>query len=72
MKIFVKAKPGAKEEKVKKIDETHFAVAVKEPAKEGRATEAIARALAGYFGVAPSRVRLLSGFVSRQKVFEII
>jgi len=28
MKIFVKAKPGAKEEKIEKIDETHYIVSV--------------------------------------------
>ncbi|PIV45904.1 hypothetical protein COS23_01900, partial [bacterium (Candidatus Moisslbacteria) CG02_land_8_20_14_3_00_36_53] len=31
MKIFVKAKPLAKESKVEKIDDTHFVVSVKEP-----------------------------------------
>lgn len=71
MKIFVKAKPNAKEEKVKKISETHFVVSVKEPPVQGRANEAIVKALAGYFGVASSRVKLISGFSSGQKIFEI-
>ena len=72
MKIFVKAKPLAKEEKVEKIDETNFIVAVKEPPKEGKANRAIAKALASHFNVAPSRVSLVSGFSSKQKVFEIL
>ncbi len=82
MKIFVKAKPLAKEERIEKIDpptpelrragEMHFIVAVKEPPKQGRANEAIARALAEHFGVVPSAVRLVSGFSSKQKVFEIL
>lgn len=71
MKIFVKAKPGAREEKVEKIDENNFAVSVKEPPVQGRANAAIARALAEHFKVGSSQVRLLSGFSSRQKVFEI-
>lgn len=72
MKIFVKAKPLAKEEKIEKIDEINFIVAVKEPPKGGKANRAITKALALYFNVAPSQVRLVSGSSSRQKVFEIL
>ena len=71
MKIFVKAKPGARKEFVEKIDETNFVVAVKEPAKEGRANWAIERALAQHFKVSPSQVRIISGQKSRQKLVEI-
>ena len=51
MKIFVKAKPNAKVERVEKIDETHFVVAVKEPPLRGKANAAIVSALAEYFGI---------------------
>jgi hypothetical protein len=71
MKIFVKAKPNAKEEFIKKIDGINFVVAVKEPPRKGKANAAIARLLAEYFNVAPSAVRLVSGFSAKQKVFEI-
>ena len=71
MKIFVKAKPGARKEFVEKIDETNFVVAVKEPAKEGRANWAVERALAQHFKVSPSQVRIISGQKSRQKLVEI-
>ena len=71
MKIFVAAKPGAREERVEEIDSTHFVVRVKEPAKEGRANWAVQRVLAKHLGIAPSHLRLLSGASSRQKVFEI-
>ena len=72
MRIFVKAKPLAKNESVKKINEFNFAVSVKEPPKNGQANEAIIKALAEYFNVSPSSVRLVSGFSSKQKTFEII
>lgn len=72
MKIFVKAKPNAKEEKVEKISETNFVVAVKEPLIRGKANAAIIKALAAHFGVASSCVRFVSGFSSKQKVFEIL
>src|SRR3989338_9497975 len=52
MKIFVKTKPRSKQERVEKIDETHFIVAVKEIPIEGRANKAIIKALADYFDVA--------------------
>lgn len=72
MRIFVKGKPGAKEERVERISENNFVVAVKEPAKEGRANWAIERALAKHFKVPVSQVRIISGQASRQKVFEIL
>ncbi len=72
MKIFVKAKPLARIESIEKIDETNFIVSVKEPPVEGKANRAIIRALADYFKIAPSRIRLTSGFSSKQKTFEIL
>ena len=72
MRINIKAKPAAWEEKVERIDENNFVVTVKEPPVEGRANVAIIKVLADYFQIAPSQVRLVSGFASRQKVFEII
>ena len=71
MRIFVKAKPSAKKESVEKIDEFHFAVSVKEPPKDGQANKAIVRALAEYFNVSSSAIRLVAGFSSKQKIFEI-
>jgi len=72
MKIFVKAKPNSKKEFVEKISETNLIVAVKEPPRDGKANRAIAKALVLYFNVAPSRINLISGFSSKQKVFEIL
>lgn len=72
MKIFVKAKPNSREESVERINEDHFVVAVKEPPVQGRANQAIIKALAGYFKVAVSRVRIISGYQSKEKIVEII
>ena len=83
MRITVKAKPRAKEEKVEQLTQPSlglegmkaetlvYKVSVKEAPEGGSANTAIARALAKHFGIAPSRVRLLSGHTSKQKVFEI-
>ena len=71
MKFFVKARPNSKAESIEKVDDTHFTVAVKEPQVKGRANVAISKALARHFGIAPSRVSLVSSFSSKQKVFAI-
>lgn len=71
MKINIKAKPGAKEERVERIDETNFSVWVKEPPIQGRANVAIIKALSKYFSISTTQIKLLSGFASKQKIFEI-
>ncbi len=86
MKISVKTKTRAQEEKVERLgqpslgfnqkDNTFkipfYKVSVKEAPEHGRANEAIVRALADYFHVPYSRVRLLSGQTSKNKIFEIV
>ena len=71
MRLFITAKPAASEDRVEQIDATHFLVSVKAPPRQGLANAAITRALAAFFSVAPVRVCLVSGFTSRQKVFDI-
>jgi uncharacterized protein YggU (UPF0235/DUF167 family) len=46
-------------------------IAVTAPPEGGRATDAARRLLAGALGVAPSRLRLLSGAAARDKVFRL-
>lgn len=72
MKIFVKAKPNSHEEKVEKIDEQNYVVSVKEPPVQGKANNAIRNALAVYFKVGSSQVKIISGYTSRQKTIEIL
>jgi len=71
MKIFVKAKPGAREEKVQKIDDSHYVVFVKELPEKGRANNAIKNALAVYFKTGSAYVKIISGFSSKNKIIEI-
>ena len=72
MKIFLSVKANVKKEEVKKIDETHFEVRVREPGREGRANEAVLEAMAEYLGIAKSALRIARGFGSRQKVLEVL
>lgn len=71
MKIFVKAKPGAKKEKIEESGKNNFTISVKEPADKGRANKSVIKALAAHFGIAPSRIRILSGHASRHKILEV-
>ena len=71
MLINVKAKPGAKENKIEKLDDEYFVVSVKEPPVQGRANVAIIKLLAGYFSVMPSNVAIISGHISRNKIVRI-
>lgn len=72
MKIFVRARPGSKEEKVQKVDEGHFVVSVKAPPVEGKANQAILELLSDYFKLPKARIRIVSGHTGRQKVIEIV
>lgn len=71
MKIFVRVKPNAKQEKIEKAGERDFLIWVKEKPQEGKANQAVIRVLAEYFGVLKSEVILLKGQTSREKVFEV-
>lgn len=71
MRIFVDAKPRARVEKIERVSENQLRVWVKEPPEDGRANEAILRAVAEYFHVPFSSVHLLSGHTARKKLVEI-
>lgn len=71
MRIYVKAKPRAHHDEVTKLSDNTYEVAVTAPPVDGLANRAIAHALADHLNVPPSQVRLVSGFTSRQKVFEV-
>lgn len=71
MKIFVKVKARAREEKIEKIDDANFKVWVRESAEKGRANQSVLRVLAEYFSVSQSEISIVSGLTSRKKVVEI-
>lgn len=84
MRIIVKAKPNAKKEHVELLSKLTlnfdntipepdvYKVLVKEPPVGGRANEAITKALAKHFNISSSKVILISGDFSKQKIFDIL
>ena len=71
MKIFVKAKPGARQERVEKINENSFSVFVKERPEKGKANLAVIKALAEFFKIPSSGVRIIKGQKSKNKIVEV-
>ena len=72
MKISAKIKPNSRHrEEVVVNDDGSLTIYTKAPAIEGRANLAAVKLVAKYYGVTPSRVRLVRGAASRNKVFAI-
>ncbi len=72
MNIVVTVKTRARKPGVHMIDEAHYSVSVAATPHEGAANEAVREALAEYIGIAQSRICLVKGARSKQKMFEIM
>lgn len=70
MKVFITVKPRSRKEKVEKTDDG-YVVYVKDPPVEFRANRAMIHLLSQYFGISKSRITILSGKKSKQKIVEI-
>ena len=71
MKINVRIKPRSKRPKVEKTEDG-YTVYVSEPPVENKANKALIEALSCHFDVPKSRVKLVSGLKSKNKVVEIV
>jgi uncharacterized protein YggU (UPF0235/DUF167 family) len=69
MKIYTLVKPSAKQDKINVVDESHFEIWTKAPAKENKANQATARLLASHFNIPKTSIELLRGAKSNHKVF---
>lgn len=71
MRLTVQVKPKKKKAFVEKIDDHYYIVSVLEPPVDGRANEAVIRALARYFHISPSAIILTSGHTAKMKTFTV-
>lgn len=69
--LTVRAQPGARTAGVLGVQAGALKVAVTAPPQDGRANAALVEVLADWLGVRRSRVELLTGQTSRNKVFLI-
>jgi len=67
----VKVNPSAKKEGVSVNANEMLEVAVAAPPEKGKANERLIELLAEHFGVAKSKIRIISEHTKRQKVVEI-
>jgi len=67
MKILINLKPASRKEEISKMDDSHYLVSVKPPAKNNQANLALINTLARYFGVSSDKVKIIGGHKSRQK-----
>lgn len=72
MKLFVQVKPNSKKPKIEKTSKDQFTLWVNAPALEGRANSAAVEALSEYLLVPKSRIRIVRGHKTRNKIVEII
>lgn len=70
MKIRVRVRPNSRTEEVSQ-DGDSLVIRVKEPPKEGKANRAVIKLLAEHFGVPQTRVSIVGGLRSKDKVIEI-
>jgi hypothetical protein len=70
--IEVRVKPSSRKgQQVQPDLDGSLLVYVREPAQEGKANQAVVKALADYYGVAKSNVQIISGHTSKYKRFLI-
>ena len=71
MRLTVKVKPSAKKEGISVSTNEMLEVAVSAPPEKGKANERLIELLAKHFGVAKSRIKIVSGQTVRLKVVEV-
>ena len=71
MRIVVRIKPNAKTGSIEKGSEGELLVRVKAPAREGKANEALLKALSEYFDIPKSRLSIVNGLGSKNKIVEL-
>lgn len=72
MKLSVTVKPNNKKPSVEILSESEWIVRVREPATEGKANDAVLEAIAESLHIPKTRVILLRGMKSKQKLVEIL
>lgn len=72
MKFFLRVKPKSGIARIEQKNDKELIVRVKEAPEDGKANNAVVRAIAEYFDVAPSRVKILRGASGRKKIIRIL
>lgn len=68
IRLDVKVQPRARSQGIQQIGEGEYRVRVLSPPTEGKANKEVVVLLASHFRLPPSRVKIVKGLKSRQKV----
>ena len=71
MKITVKVKPNARENSIKQLETGIFEVKVSVPPEKGKANQKVIELLSKELKIAKSRISLIKGETSKEKLFII-
>lgn len=69
--LTVRVRPGARQAGIEKEASGEYRVSVLSPAEKGEANKEVVARLAEYFGLPPSRVRIVRGQKSRLKLIAL-
>lgn len=72
MYVRVRVYAGCKKESVRKLEDSHFEIHVKEPAQQNLANRRVQEKLAKAYRVSVKAVRIVSGHHSPSKLFDVI
>lgn len=70
-RISVTVQPNSKSVTITKLNECEYRVAVREPARDGKANLAVIKLMARYFAIPKSRIAIIRGHTSRRKIIEL-
>ena len=71
MKIFVKVKPNARKNEVKKIDENHYEIMTTATPENGKANASVVELLADFFRIGKTKIHIIKGLTTKEKIIEI-
>jgi uncharacterized protein (TIGR00251 family) len=71
LKITVKVKPNSRENSIKKLENGSFEVKVSVPPEKGKANQRVIELLSKELKIAKSRITLIKGDTSREKLFDV-
>lgn len=72
MRIVVIVKPNARQDRVERLPDGSYRVAVHAPPTDGKANQRLVAVLAEHFGLPASRVSVLHGSTGRRKLVEVV
>jgi len=70
-RIAVAVKPKERKAELVKIAQDEYRIAVREPAENGQANEAVISLLAEHLGIPKSKLKIVRGISSRHKLIEM-